>query len=343
MATIKSEYYFFNGSEWDLHYFRTSADMVVGLDSALSNYVGLTGDETISGDKAFTGMVNANVFTWDGGVRKILNPKGGTYNNRAINIDGAIRIKLPVTVNSNSMMKMIVDVYDYDFGASFTVEIGGYLSGDWHNTTAIFSSTTNMDITPKISFGYDENNYGVIYIGDYAASNQWNFALISVREVLIGHSGDNNVEWNDGFQISYATDLGGDVLDEVEDGKGMDAETLGGHLATYFKVEGSAPVSHTHDYLPLVGGTLSGDLQLDKDGADEVGSHGIKFQANTASADYIKELRMTKEGTLMFGADEISESGHTHDIPLATSNTVGGIKARVDGSTLYITTDGTDA
>ena len=343
MATIKSEYYFFNGSEWDLHYFRTSADMVVGLDSALSNYVGLTGDETISGDKAFTGMVNANVFTYDGGVRKILNPKGGTYSNTASDIDGAIRIKLPATANFNSMMRMIVDVYDFNFGASFTVEISGYLSGSWYNKTAIFSSTTNMDITPKISFGYDENNYGVIYIGDYAASAQWGYAVISVREVLIGHSGDDNVEWNDGFQISYATDLGGDVIDEVEDGKGMDAETLGGHLASYFKVEGSAPVSHTHDYLPLVGGTLSGDLQLDKDGADEVGSHGIKFQANTASADYIKELRMTKEGTLMFGADEISESGHTHDIPLATSNTVGGIKARVDGSTLYITTDGTDA
>ena len=32
----------------------------------------------------------------------------------------------------------------------------------------------------------------------------------------------------------------------------MDAETLGGHLASYFKVEGSAPVSHTHDYLVAI-------------------------------------------------------------------------------------------
>lgn len=29
MATIKSEYYRFNGSDWDLHYFKTSADLVI--------------------------------------------------------------------------------------------------------------------------------------------------------------------------------------------------------------------------------------------------------------------------------------------------------------------------
>ena len=36
MATIKSEYYRFNGTSWDIHYFKTSMDMVDGLTSALS-------------------------------------------------------------------------------------------------------------------------------------------------------------------------------------------------------------------------------------------------------------------------------------------------------------------
>lgn len=36
MATIKSEYYRFNGVSWDLHYFKTSIDMVDGLTSALA-------------------------------------------------------------------------------------------------------------------------------------------------------------------------------------------------------------------------------------------------------------------------------------------------------------------
>jgi hypothetical protein len=350
MATIKSEYYFFNGSEWDLHYFRTSTDMVVGLDSALSNYVGLTGDETISGDKAFTGMVNANVFAVDGGVRKILNPKGGTYTNNSYSIDGTIRIKLPATKSSTSMMRMIVDAYDYGTGESFTVEIGGYMHPNgWSAPTVIFSSTANMDITPKISFGYDENNYGVIYIGDYAASGQWTYGIISVREVLIGYNGDDNVEWNDALQISYATDLGTDVIDKVEDGKGVDAETLGGHLASYFKVEGSAPASHTHD-----------DLY-----ADETHQHvfwEISNTPTTLTGYGITDASLSGHGhsisdvtnlsaDLQDKADDQDLQSHKGDTtnphnvttPLATSTKIGGIKARLDGTTLYITTDGSDA
>lgn len=36
MATIKSEYYRFNGVSWDIHYFKTTMDMVDGLTSALA-------------------------------------------------------------------------------------------------------------------------------------------------------------------------------------------------------------------------------------------------------------------------------------------------------------------
>lgn len=35
MATIKSEYYRFNGVSWDIHYFKTTMDMVEGLQTAL--------------------------------------------------------------------------------------------------------------------------------------------------------------------------------------------------------------------------------------------------------------------------------------------------------------------
>lgn len=36
MATIKSEYYRFNGVSWDVHYFKTTMDMVDGLNAALA-------------------------------------------------------------------------------------------------------------------------------------------------------------------------------------------------------------------------------------------------------------------------------------------------------------------
>jgi hypothetical protein len=245
------------------------------------------------------------------------------------------------------MIRMIVDVYDYNNDASFTVELGGYINSSsvWNDTFVIFSSTTNMDITPKVSFGKDSNNYGVIYIGDYTATNQWDYGIISIREVLIGYDGADNVEWNDALQISYATDLGTDVLDNVEDGKGVDAETLGGHLASYFKVEGSAPASHTHDYLPLAGGTISGNLSTEDifvNGAitSDIGVINIEY---VGGVDFhgakLQDISNPSSGT--DGANKNYVDSLT--TPLATSTTVGGIKARLDGATLYITTDGTDA
>lgn len=62
MATIKSEYYRFNGVSWDLHYFKTSMDMVEGLTSALSGYVPTT--RTING-KALSGNISLSTTDID--------------------------------------------------------------------------------------------------------------------------------------------------------------------------------------------------------------------------------------------------------------------------------------
>lgn len=61
MATIKSEYYRFNGVSWDIHYFKTTMDMVDGLTSALAGKVGLAGNETITGVKTFSEVENLKV------------------------------------------------------------------------------------------------------------------------------------------------------------------------------------------------------------------------------------------------------------------------------------------
>lgn len=49
MATIKSEYYRFNGVSWDIHYFKTTMDMVEGLTSALAGKLDKSGG-TLTGD-----------------------------------------------------------------------------------------------------------------------------------------------------------------------------------------------------------------------------------------------------------------------------------------------------
>jgi len=85
-----------------------------------------------------------------------------------------------------------------------------------------------------------------------------------------------------------------DVLAKIKtvDGasSGLDADTLDGSHASAF-----AASSHTHSYLPLSGGTVTGQLQLSQDGQDVLNfsandtndSRGIAFNNRTAlSADY---------------------------------------------------------
>jgi len=206
------------------------------------SYVPLSGG-TVTNDLTVNGMSDVHIRTWENGVRKILNPKGGTYNLTSSNINGAIKINLPGHENYSSMLRMIVDVYDYAGGSSFTVSLGGYLysSFNWVNEFAYFESTSSMQVTPAVRFAIDTAGYGVIYIGDVGATGQYDYSVISVRELIIGHSGDDNAQWDNALNISYATSYGTDAIKGTITGKKLDADTLDGEHASAF-----ANASHSH-------------------------------------------------------------------------------------------------
>jgi len=69
MATIKSEYYRFNGIAWDVHYFKTTMDMVDGLTSALAGKANLSGAN-------FTGQVRTPQLILDNPIQNF-NPFSG--------------------------------------------------------------------------------------------------------------------------------------------------------------------------------------------------------------------------------------------------------------------------
>ena len=65
--------------------------------------------------------------------------------------------------------------------------------------------------------------------------------------------------------------------------------------------------------LPLTGGTLTGDLTMQKDGSTNVGSHGVVFQANTSLGsvgDFTKELNIDTAGNLQFDGNTIFHAGN---------------------------------
>ena len=58
---IKSEYYRFNGSDWELFYFKTTIDMVDGLTTALAS-------KAPTANPTFTGMASFGALSAEGPI-----------------------------------------------------------------------------------------------------------------------------------------------------------------------------------------------------------------------------------------------------------------------------------
>jgi hypothetical protein len=82
-------------------------------------------------------------------------------------------------------------------------------------------------------------HYGWQLAGQYAQNKLWH------RQVSNGTFGAWNQQWGSGNDGA---------------GSGLDADLLDGNHASAFMLAGAAPNAHTHAYLPLAGGTLTGGL-----------------------------------------------------------------------------------
>ena len=82
-------------------------------------------------------------------------------------------------------------------------------------------------------------HYGWQLAGQYAQNKLWH------RQVSNGTFGAWNQQWGSGNDGA---------------GSGLDADLLDGNHASAFMLAGAAPNTHTHSYLPLTGGTLTGNL-----------------------------------------------------------------------------------
>lgn len=71
---------------------------------------------------------------------------------------------------------------------------------------------------------------------------------------------------------------------------------------------------HNHNslYLGFGGGTLTGDLTMQKDGSTLVGSHGVVFGYNNGSNDLTRELNVTAGGALQLGGKTVNVIENTN-------------------------------
>jgi Domain of unknown function (DUF1983) len=181
--------------------------------------------------------------TTESAVTTIARLGGAALSANAANQPGALVITLPQSW-TNTMMKMVIDVFVYSQSKSFSVACGGYnYNGTpmWYNESAqIMGSTSSNN---RVRFGHDGTKC-VIVIGD--ATDVWQYPKVIVRDFQAGYSNYSVSQWESGWAVSLVTDLTGytftgDFADALLDAKSIKGQ---GALATMDQITSSTYVAN---------------------------------------------------------------------------------------------------
>ena len=157
---------------------------------------------TLTGPAAVvTGNIKAGSVT-DDAFTRFTNPDGATYITAASSATGTIEIIMPVT-SWTGMFSFTVEMYEYSTNKSFTLKVGGHLSGtSWYNEFAYLTGNpgTNLDYT--IRFGRNSAGKAVVYIGELTES--WSYPQVWVTDLVWGYSG-SSVAYASGWAINFRT------------------------------------------------------------------------------------------------------------------------------------------
>lgn len=175
----------------------------------------------------------------ENGIVNIARPGGATFQLNG-NPTGAIRIVLPASLSTeNNMVKMTVDIFEYDVGKTQTYEIAGYIygvGGYWVNCTAKLIGGGGA---ARPVYFDKQGAYWIVRIGD--TSGNWQYPGVSVRNVQVSYGvhGSTEAYFKSGWAIDLVTtppvNLSGSVTQPTAGDTvfGLNAyEVWGGPLAT---------------------------------------------------------------------------------------------------------------
>ena len=150
--------------------------------------------------------VYANKAETSGTFERILFPEGASFVNNGTNA-GAIKISLPLDW-SNHMIKFSVEVFNYRYSKSFSLEISGYpyagSGGYWTNTSASLTGGNDHPQIP-VRFAHDGVKPCVL-IGE--TSTEWTHLNVAISDLYVKAYYDNPLEeWTTGWAISMITSL----------------------------------------------------------------------------------------------------------------------------------------
>ena len=231
--------------------------------------------------------------------RRIMHPGGATYVTQASTVTGAIKIKMPL-LGSAMMMMATVRVYEYSTGRSFELVYGGHRDGvNWYNEFCYMVGDENRgDI--NVRFGIDGTS-DCVWIGE--TNTSWAYPQVWVTDVQIGYAG-YSASWTTGWSVSFVTSFdtvnrgprtayrrltssnytsyspsltgtgaSGTWGINITGNAGTVSSITSGQVTTAL---GYTPYNSTNpsgyitssalsSYLPLAGGTMTGDLRINSD------------------------------------------------------------------------------
>ena len=230
----------------------------------------------------------------------VLTPEGGSTK---VSGTGAIQIKLPKS-RTNTMLTIVIEVYDYNLSQSFDVRVAGYShTSGWINSKIDVDGASNYNLS-NVRIGWDASADNCIWIGELTSG--WLNTTVTVKSVTASYSNFDS-GWDSGWVISLNSTSFSTVNNDHLTGKSIERigslgfkERMGlyNYSSTALKLESTQSTTslrlHTSDgYQGSIYGTSDTFGLLDTDD-----NWAVKIDTGVDTALYVNNVERLAASTV---------------------------------------------
>ena len=297
--------------------FYTNKPILVSGDTVLTSASGvmLSGNQTISGTKSFTGdvylgnsmtdtvNVHGHLGIGDDSYPKIAYPGQNALWGGSGSTTGQIVIDLPGTLNNYDMMYMEIDIYEYSSTGATKLIVGGH---NWNSSGNSNTSTTQWyNVNVQVIGALDKPVYfgrrndgtserRCIAIGE--TTSTWSYATVHVHKVHGAEFYSTAIDWVGDWNIAQTTSTSYFTKNPTTNfNSGTTLETNGSISASNLSGTNTGDQTLPTDFVSAAnGGTFAGSVNV----------HGnVSLTGAATTSNQSRTIHFTgfdKEGTTDF-------------------------------------------